>query len=292
MIRFESISKKFRGRPAVADVSFEVARGEIFGLLGHNGAGKSTTFGIALGHVHADAGRVTVHGHDVSTTRAAALARVGAIFETPAFYDYLSGWRNLRFFVSLGGSVSRQRMEEVVRLVGLEERIHDRVRTYSHGMRQRLALAQALLPDPELVLLDEPTEGLDPAGIHEMRALIQKLRAEHGMTVILSSHILHEVEQLCDRVAILHRGSLVYCGRWQDAGPGGSRWKIETPDTEKCAAVLSGLGIEVSLDGTLGLPDALDSATVLTALVAAEVRVGEFRKLVRTLEDFYLERTG
>ena len=292
MIRFESISKKFRGRPAVADVSFEVARGEIFGLLGHNGAGKSTTFGIALGHVHADAGRVTVHGHDVSTARAAALARVGAIFETPAFYDYLSGWRNLRFFVSLGGSVSRQRMEEVVRLVGLEERIHDRVRTYSHGMRQRLALAQALLPDPELVLLDEPTEGLDPAGIHEMRALIQKLRAEHGMTVILSSHILHEVEQLCDRVAILQRGSLVYCGRWQDAGPGGTRWKIETPDTEKCAAVLRGLGLALAPDGTLSLPGNFDSAAVVAALVAAGVRVAEFRRLVGTLEDFYLERTG
>jgi ABC-2 type transport system ATP-binding protein len=292
MIRFDSICKKFRGRPAVADVSFEVARGEIFGLLGHNGAGKSTTFGIALGHVHADSGRVTVNGHDVSTARPLALARVGAIFETPAFYDYLSGWRNLRFFVSLGGEVSRQRMEEVVRLVRLEERIHDPVRAYSHGMRQRLALAQALLPDPELILLDEPTEGLDPAGIHEMRELILKLRAEHGMTVILSSHILHEVEQLCDRVAILHRGTLAYCGRWQDAGPGGTRWKIETREIEKCAAVLKELQLEVLPDGTFVLPGTLDSATVLSALVAAGVRVGEFRRLVRTLEDFYLERTG
>lgn len=292
MIRFDAISKKFRGRPAVAGVSFEVATGEIFGLLGHNGAGKSTAFGIALGHVHADSGRVTIRGHDVSTSRAAALARVGAIFETPAFYDYLSGWSNLRYFVSLGGAVQPPRMDEVVRLVGLEERIHDLVRTYSHGMRQRLALAQALLPDPELIILDEPTEGLDPAGIHEMRALIQKLRAGHGITVILSSHILHEVEQLCDRVAILHRGSLVYCGRWQDAGPGGSRWKIETPDMEKCAAVLQALQVVVSPDGTLNLPDTLGSATVIAALAAAGVRIVEFRKLVRTLEDFYLERTG
>jgi len=292
MIRFESISKKFRGRPAVADVSFEVGKGEIFGLLGHNGAGKSTTFGIALGHVHADSGRVIVHGHDVSTARPLALARVGAIFETPAFYDYLSGWRNLRFFVSLGGEVSRTRMDEVVRLVGLEERIHDPVRAYSHGMRQRLALAQALLPDPELILLDEPTEGLDPSGIHEMRAMIQKLRAEHGMTVILSSHILHEVEQLCDRVAILHRGSLAYCGRWQDAAPGGSRWKIETPDPGKCADILARLNVQVTEDGVLTLPDALDPASVVSALVHAGVRIGEFRRLVRTLEDFYLERTG
>lgn len=292
MIRFESISKKFRGRPAVSDVSFEVGKGEIFGLLGHNGAGKSTTFGIALGHVHADSGRVTVHGHDVSTARPLALARVGAIFETPAFYDYLSGWRNLCFFVSLGGEASRTRMDEVVRLVGLEERIHDPVRAYSHGMRQRLALAQALLPDPELILLDEPTEGLDPSGIHEMRAMIQKLRAEHGMTVILSSHILHEVEQLCDRVAILHRGSLAYCGRWQDAAPEGSRWKIETPDMGRCADILSRLNVQVAEDGVLTLPDALDPASVVSALVHAGVRVGEFRRLVRTLEDFYLERTG
>ena len=292
MIRIEKISKKFRGRPALNGISFEVAKGEIFGLLGHNGAGKSTTFGIALGHVHADAGRVTIHGHDVSTDRAAALARVGAIFETPAFYDYLSGWRNLRFFVSLGGSVSRGRMEEIVRRVGLEERIHDRVRTYSHGMRQRLALAQALLPDPELILLDEPTEGLDPAGIHEMRALILKLRADHGMTVILSSHILHEVEQLCDRVAILNRGELVFCGRWQDAGPGGSRWKITTPDLEKCAVVFQELGVAISQDGIVTLPDAVDSADVMAVLVAERVRIREFRKLTRTLEDFYLERTS
>ena len=292
MIHVDAICKKFRGRPAVADVSFQVGKGEIFGLLGHNGAGKSTTFGIALGHVRADSGSVTINGHDVAKARSPALARVGAIFETPAFYDYLSGWRNLRFFVSLGGGAPRSRMEEVVRLVGLEERIHDAVRTYSHGMRQRLALAQALLPDPEVVLLDEPTEGLDPEGIHEIRRLIQKLRAEHGMTVILSSHLLHEVEQLCDRVAILHRGSLVFCGRWQDAGPGGFRWKIETPDLEKCPAALQGLGATVLDGGTLSLPESLDPSTVVAALVAAGVRIRGFRKQVCTLEDFYLERAG
>ncbi|MEI6072041.1 MAG: ABC transporter ATP-binding protein [Verrucomicrobiae bacterium] len=292
MIHVDAICKKFRGRPAVADVSFQVGKGEIFGLLGHNGAGKSTTFGIALGHVRADSGSVTINGHDVAKARSPALARVGAIFETPAFYDYLSGWRNLRFFVSLGGGAPRSRMEEVVRLVGLEERIHDAVRTYSHGMRQRLALAQALLPDPEVVLLDEPTEGLDPEGIHEIRRLIQKLRAEHGMTVILSSHLLHEVEQLCDRVAILHRGSLVFCGRWQDAGPGGSRWKIDTPDLEKCPAALQGLGATVLDGGTLSLPESLDPSTVVAALVAAGVRIRGFRKQVCTLEDFYLERAG
>ncbi|TSA31939.1 MAG: ABC transporter ATP-binding protein [Verrucomicrobiaceae bacterium] len=292
MIRFDSICKKFRGRPAVDGVSFEVGRGEIFGLLGHNGAGKSTTFGIALGHVHADSGQVHINGHDVASARASALARVGAIFETPAFYDYLSGWKNLRFFVSLSGPVPQIRMEEVIRLVGLEDRIHDPVRTYSHGMRQRLALAQALLPDPELIILDEPTEGLDPAGIHEMRSLIRDLRTRHGLTVILSSHLLHEVEQLCDRVAILHRGSIAFCGRWQDAGSGRARWILETQDSEKCPVVLAGLGIVIHGDGTLILPENFDPAEVVRTLVMAGVRVREFRKSSRTLEDFYLETTG
>ncbi len=290
MIRFDSICKKFRGRPAVDCVSFEVGRGEIFGLLGHNGAGKSTTFGIALGHVHADSGRVTINGHDVADERPLALARVGAIFETPAFYDYVSGWKNLRFFVSLSGPVPRLRMEEVIRLVGLEDRIHDPVRTYSHGMRQRLALAQALLPDPELIILDEPTEGLDPAGIHEMRSLIRDLRTRHGLTVILSSHLLHEVEQLCDRVAILHRGSLAFCGRWQDTGR--TRWVLETSDAEKCPGPLAALGVAVHPDGTLDIPDHLDPAEVVGTLVRAGVGVRGFRKAARTLEDFYLERIG
>lgn len=292
MIRIDSICKKFRGRPAVDRVSFEVGRGEIFGLLGHNGAGKSTTFGIALGHVHADSGQVAINGHDVVADRSRALARVGAIFETPAFYDYLSGWKNLRFFLSLSGPVPRARMEEVIRLVGLEERIHDPVRTYSHGMRQRLALAQALLPDPELIILDEPTEGLDPAGIHEIRSLIRDLRSRHGLTVILSSHLLHEVEQLCDRVAILHRGSLVFCGRWQDVESGRARWILETPDPEKCPGVLGALGITVQSDGTLALPENLDPAEAVRVLVLGGVRVREFRKATRTLEDFYLETTG
>lgn len=290
MIRIDSISKKFRGRPAVSDVSFEVGKGEIFGLLGHNGAGKSTTFGIALGHVRADSGTVTINGHNVATSRADALARVGAIFETPAFYDYLSGWKNLRFFVSLGGGAPRERLEEVVRLVGLEDRIHDPVRAYSHGMRQRLALAQALLPDPEVIILDEPTEGLDPAGIHEIRGLIRKLRNEQGMTVILSSHLLHEVEQLCDRVAILHRGSLAFCGRWQDTGR--ARWILDTPDAGKHQIPLAALGVGIHPDGTLDVPDHLDPAEVVGTLVRTGVRVREFRKAARTLEDFYLERTG
>ena len=161
----------------------------------------------------------------------------------------------------------------------------------STGMRQKLALAVVLATEAPLLILDEPTANLDPTARAEVLTLVREAQAA-GRTVLFSSHVLSEVEETCDRVAILHRGSLVYCGRWQDAGPGGSRWKIETPDTEKCAAVFRGLGLALAPDGTLALPDKLDSAAVVAALVAAGVRVGEFRKLVRTLEDFYLERTG
>src|SRR5581483_2912295 len=200
MIRLNNLSKNFRGRPALIDLSLEIARGEIFGLLGHNGAGKSTTFGLILGQLYPTAGEAFIRDISVQRDRMKALKGVGAIFETPGFYDYLSGWNNLRIFTSYSGQVKDAEITETVKFVGLENRIHDPVRVYSHGMRQRLALAQALLPRPDVVLLDEPAEGLDPEGIHEMRQLILQLNSEHGMTVLLSSHLLSEVEQLCDRI--------------------------------------------------------------------------------------------
>ena len=203
MIRLEHLSKSFRGRLALDDLSLEIQAGEIFGLLGHNGAGKSTTFGIILGQVHPTGGEAFIRGVSVQRERERALHGLGAIFETPAFYDYLSGWDNLRIFTGYTARLEDSVIRETVQFVGLKERIHDPVRVYSHGMRQRLALAQALLPSPELILLDEPAEGLDPQGICEMRELILRLNRERGMTVILSSHLLVEVEQLCNRVAIL-----------------------------------------------------------------------------------------
>jgi len=292
MIRFENLHKRFRGRPALNGISFSVERGEIFGLLGHNGAGKSTTLGIALGHLHADEGRVTICGHDVATHRREALGRVGAIYEAPAFYDYLSGRKNLEFFVSLSGHVERARMDEVVGLVGLEKRIGDRVRTYSHGMRQRLALAQALLPDPEWIFLDEPTEGLDPAGIHEMRDLVRHLRDACGLTVVLCSHLLHEVEQLCDRVAILHQGSLVFCGEWRDAAERAPRWRVEADDPLACSTLLREMGAGIGAEADVFLfPPEWDAPEILATLVGRGMRVRGFSRIRPCLEDFYLEKS-
>jgi len=286
MVSLRSLSKSFGRRPAITDISLEVPAGEIFGLLGHNGAGKSTTFGVLLGMVAPDQGEAFIAGHSVQKDRQRALANVGAIFETPSFYEYLSGWENLRFFVSLSGvDVPRAELEAAVELVGLKERIKEPVKHYSHGMRQRLGLAQALVPRPRFILLDEPTDGLDPLGIREMRTMIRRLRDEFGITVMLSSHLLSEVEQLCDRVAILHRGSLVFCGQWKaDA----SHWRFACEPTEKAGAILAAHGL-ASHGELWAAPVEFDPANVVTALVREGVQVRGVGQVHRTLEDFYLE---
>src|SRR2546430_15104170 len=165
MIRLDKLSKTFGGKRALEALSFEVERGEIFGLLGHNGAGKSTALGILLGQVYPNSGEAFIGGVSVQRERARALAKTGAIFEAPRFYDYLSGWTNLEIFTTYSAHVPRSEIEHAVETVGLTERIHDKVGVYSQGMRQRLGLAQALLPAPEVVLLDEPRNGLDPEGL-------------------------------------------------------------------------------------------------------------------------------
>jgi ABC-2 type transport system ATP-binding protein len=286
IIRVDGLAKSFGARPAVHDLSFEVSPGEIFGLLGHNGAGKSTTFGMLLGLVAPDRGDACIGPHSILRNRPAALARVGAIFEAPCFYDYLSGWDNLAFLVSLSGvSPQTADLHRIVARVGLGDRIHDKVRTYSHGMRQRLGLAQALLPGPDILLLDEPTDGLDPQGIHEMRATIRELRDEAGLTVVLSSHLLAEVEQLCDRVAILHEGHLVFCGAWRG---GAARWRIVGGPLHLLDSTLRRLGLSPTGQDWEVPPD-FDPASAVAALVADGVRVTEFHPLQRTLEEFYLE---
>jgi ABC-2 type transport system ATP-binding protein len=218
MISLEGVTKKFGAREAVQSLDLAVPQGRIFGLLGHNGAGKSTIIGMILGQVFPTAGQVSVNGYDVFRDRRRALARVGAIFETPAFYNYLSGRTNLRIFCQYTATPDPARLAEIVRFVNLENCLEDRVGTYSHGMRQRLALAQALLPDPDLLILDEPMEGLDPEGVHEMRNLILKLNREWGLTILLSSHVLSEVQQLCSDVALLKQGRLIFAGDWRQAG--------------------------------------------------------------------------
>ncbi len=219
MIRLENLHKRFGRHVAVENLNLEIAEGALYGLLGHNGAGKSTTIGMMLGQVIPDRGRVLIDGRDVQRDRARALGPVGAIFETPAFYGYLSGRRNLEIFCSYGSPVTRAQMDEVIDVVRLSGRIDDPVRVYSHGMRQRLAVAQALLPRPRMLILDEPSEGLDPEGIYEMRELIRRLHVDYRLTILICSHLLAEVEQICAHVAIMRNGRLLFHGDWRAANP-------------------------------------------------------------------------
>ncbi len=208
VIRIHQLSKQYGKRLAVDNLNLEVQRGEILGFLGPNGAGKTTTIRMLLGLITPTSGHVEILGGDTSRHRAEILPRVGALIETPALYMYLSGRDNLRAVgLSLGG-VSKERIDIVLEMVGLQNRQKDRVRTYSLGMKQRLGVALALLQDPDLLILDEPANGLDPVGIVEMRDLMHRLSAE-GKTVLVSSHLLSEVEQICTRVAIINLGKLI-----------------------------------------------------------------------------------
>jgi ABC-2 type transport system ATP-binding protein len=212
VLQTEALTKRYGRRTVVDSLSLSVERGDIFGFLGQNGAGKSTLIRMALGLVRPTRGRVLLFGHDMPRHSLEALRRTGAIVEAPAFYENFSGWDNLRILAAMSGGANRKRIEEVLALVDLLDRAHDPVRTYSHGMRQRLGIAQALLPCPEFIILDEPTDGLDPQGIREVRLLLPRLRDEFGLTILLSSHLLHEVERVCNAVAIIDKGRLLYQG--------------------------------------------------------------------------------
>jgi ABC-2 type transport system ATP-binding protein len=292
VIELKNVVKLFGRRAAVDDLTLTVPRGAIYGLLGHNGAGKSTAIGMMLGQVWPTRGEVRVGGHDVTSHRRLALQKVGAIFETPVFYDYLSGWRNLEILSHYTGPTSPARLHEVIELVGLTGREKSRVRTYSHGMRTRLALAQALLPHPELLILDEPGDGLDPEGIHELRQTILRLNRELGLTILLSSHLLNEVEQLCTTIAMLNQGRKVFEGPL--AGIRAERrWvRLRTGDFAAAAGRLRTAGlITADREGRLiELASATGADQVVRFLVGQGMPVFEIVAEEQTLESFYLSQ--
>jgi ABC-2 type transport system ATP-binding protein len=290
MIELRHLTKHFAQRVAVDDLTLSVPRGEIFGLLGHNGAGKSTTIGMMLGQVWPTGGELEICGHDVTTDRRRALTRVGAIFEAPVFYEYLTGWQNLDMLVSYTAPVPPARIREVLDWVGLTGREGSKVRTYSHGMRARLAVAQALLPNPELLILDEPGNGLDPEGIHEMRHVILRLHRELGLTILLSSHLLTEVEQICTRIAVLNEGRKVFEGSIAEAR-GGQGWlRLRVGDFKAAAGLLreEKLIADQRDNRLVALAEGVTSDRLVRRLVEAGMPVFEIAEHEETLEDFYL----
>jgi ABC-2 type transport system ATP-binding protein len=290
MIQLEKLTKRFGERLVVDQLSMRILPGEIYGLLGHNGAGKSTTIGMILGQVWPTSGSARVCGHEVSQHRQHALREVGAIFESPQFYEYLSGWRNLEILATYTARTPASRIRDVIEWVGLTGRERSIVKTYSHGMRARLALAQALLPNPKLLILDEPGDGLDPEGIHEMRQTVRRLHQELGLTILFSSHLLNEVEQLCTRIAVLSQGRKVFEGTVADARSSDIWVRLKTNDFLRATQTL----LEAKLileqrDGKLiKLAAEVTTAAVVRRLVEQGFEVHEIAVEEQTLEDFYL----
>src|SRR5215813_6074042 len=278
-LQTESLTKRFGARTAVDRLTMRVERGDIYGFLGPNGAGKSTTLRMLLGLIRPTSGLIKFPLKASGWEYLRARSRVGAIIETPAFYENFSGRRNLQLLASLSGGVDNKRVEQVLEIVGLRDRARDPVKVYSYGMRQRLGIAQALLPTPELIILDEPTNGLDPQGIQETRELIRRLRNEFKLTVLLSSHLLTEIEQLCNRVGIIHEGRLLYEGGPEALVAPTSLYKIRVDDLSRAFDLLTReSGVTVSRNGASFLridADAEGISAVNALLVGNGIKVFE-----------------
>ncbi|HKF35273.1 MAG TPA: ABC transporter ATP-binding protein [Ktedonobacteraceae bacterium] len=296
VLRTRNLSKHYGNRLAVDNLNLEVRRGEIFGFLGPNGAGKTTTIRMALGLIAPTSGSVEILGLDVATQRANVLPRVGALVETPALYLYMSGRDNLRAVASVLGGVPKVRIDTVLELVGLSVRQKDRVRTYSLGMKQRLGVAMALLQDPDVLVLDEPANGLDPAGIVEMRDLMHRLSAE-GKTVFISSHLLPEVQQICTRVAIINLGKLVTEATIEELTSRHGEFMVTLDRAEQALALIQaqawGRNAHLDADGALITPAPGERGRDLNLfLVKAGFAPDTITQATQDLEQVFLHLTN
>ena len=297
ILRTVGLTKRFGNLEAVKGLNLEIRRGEVFGFLGPNGAGKSTTVGMLLGLVAPTAGIIELFGHKLDGNRWAALRRVGAIIEEPAFYPYLSGWDNLEALARAIGGIPRSKITDVLERVNLLERAKDRYGHYSMGMKQLLGIASTLLRDPELILLDEPTNGLDPAGTKEIRDLIPRL-AQENRAVFLCSHVLHEVELVCDRVAIIKEGVMLTCAPVRELLAQGQQFQIKVNEAEvkPAIAVLTVLSWIKSVkreNGYLVVDGPKDSASRVNKVLAEhDIFVSELVGHSLSLESVFLQLTG
>ena len=287
-----NLTKVIGSRTIVDDVSFELVAGDIFGFLGPNGAGKTTTIRMLVGLIRPTSGTVSICGHDIRHEFEQAMRCIGCIVESPDLYRFMTGRENLEHFARMLG-VGRADIERVAELVGLAHRLDQRVGTYSLGMRQRLGIAQAMLGKPRVLILDEPANGLDPAGIREMRELLRNLAAE-GLSVFVSSHLLAEIELMCDRVAIIHRGRILRAGTVRELIANQRAMELHVGDLERASAILRERAVEFTPDhDRLFLPiEESDMPPILAALVEQGVPVFAARPRVQTLEEMFLDATG
>jgi ABC-2 type transport system ATP-binding protein len=296
-LELKNLTKKIKGKTIVDDLSFSVREGEIFGLLGPNGAGKTTTIRMIVGLISITDGDVWINGQNIRGNYEQAMERVGAIVENPQLYDYMSGYKNLMQYVRIMPGVTQERIDEVIRLVDLEYAIHDKVKTYSLGMRQRLGVAQALLHKPNVLILDEPTNGLDPQGIYDLRMYL-RLLANNGTSVVVSSHMLAEMQLMCDRVAIIQHGKLVRIdeiANQENEVDVKVHFQIEG-DVSQAKQILSEMNPELTI-AVAGNEIIVETAEVETIaelnkqLVLAGVPVVGIQRKTKTLEERFLEMT-
>lgn len=299
-IETSGLTKRFGDRVAVDAVQLSVPRGSAFGFLGHNGAGKTTLIRMLLGLTSASSGTMRMLGHELPRERAVALARVGAIVEEPKFHPHLTGRENLRVAAAVRGPQTRPRIPQMLARVGLTERADERVKGYSLGMRQRLGVARCLLADPELLILDEPTNGLDPAGILDFRVMVRELVEQEGRTVFVSSHLLDEVEKMCDAAAIVDRGKVLTQGPIGDLAASGEHALIVDCDDPELAwrvldresAVRDVRRAEGGLRVALASGDRELIARINGLLLDAGVTVWRLEPVRHSLEQRFLEITS
>jgi len=295
VLRVTGLSKRFGTFDAVKGISFEIHRGEVFGFLGPNGAGKSTTVGMILGLIAPTDGSIELFGVKQHNERWDELRRIGAIIEEPAFYPYLSGWDNLEVLAKSIGGISRNKITEVLERVNLLDRSKDQYGHYSMGMKQRLGIASTLLRDPELIILDEPTNGLDPAGTKEIRDLIPKL-AHESRAVMLCSHLLHEVEMVCSKVAIIKQGVVIANAPIKELLSGGNVLQIKVDKIEAAKAILSSVPWvkSITIEDNYLLVDVPPdrNADINQTLVEKNIRVLELSTRSTSLESVFLQLTG
>jgi len=292
IVQLQNLSKTIRGKQLIQQLNIDLYPGQITGFLGPNGAGKTTTIRMMTGLMHPTEGKVIIDGLSLQEHYEEAISKVGVIVENPEMYKFMSGYKNLLHFARMHKNVTKERIQEVVKQVGLENRIHEKVATYSLGMRQRLGLAQALLHRPKFLILDEPTNGLDPAGIREFRMYLRKIATEDNVSVFVSSHLLSEIEIMCDRVAVIQNGKLIDIREIHNDSS--SFYYVEAQPKEQVSAHLAQLDykFEAENQGYVIELKKEDVPALTAGLVQAGIQLFAVQPHQKTLEDQFLEMTG
>ena len=292
VLECQNLRKSFGKKEIIKGASFSLKEGDILGFIGPNGAGKTTTIKLILGLQKIDEGRVLINGHDIEKDFVKAIERVGTIVENPDMYMYLSGRKNLKLVSNMYKGITNQRINEIIKLVGLENRIDDKVSKYSLGMRQRLGIAQAILHKPNLLILDEPTNGLDPEGIIELRNLLKKLAKEEKMAILISSHNLLELESFCNKVCIIQNGEIIEESSIKDLKNklNSSIYFFEVDKTDKINKLYK--DVKILDDGFELKINKEDVPKVINNLIKNKIDIYQIYKKDISLEEVFIKKTG